>query len=97
VPLVACASLWFPLTGRRLGKIAEWVKARDGAAVIPFSVVFEAKVAAMDEAAREAYFKETGAVSMVPKIIKTGYSTLHLVRFFTAGADEVRAWTIHVR
>ena len=33
---------------------------------------------------------------MLPRIIKTGYKTLDLVYFFTAGEDEVRAWTIKV-
>ena len=28
------------------------------------------------------------------RIIKTGYKTLDLIYFFTAGEDEVRAWTI---
>ena len=31
---------------------------------------------------------------MVPKIIKGGYHALDLIYFFTAGHDEVRAWTI---
>lgn len=30
------------------------------------------------------------------KIIKTGYAALQLEYFFTAGPDEVRAWTIRV-
>lgn len=32
--------------------------------------------------------------SMLPKIITTGYQALNLVYFFTAGPDEVRAWTL---
>ena len=40
----------------------------------------------------EAYnIKEDGLAS----IIRTGYSTLGLTSYFTAGPDEVRAWTIH--
>ena len=31
---------------------------------------------------------------MLQRIIKTGYKALDLVYFFTAGEDEVRAWTI---
>jgi len=31
---------------------------------------------------------------MMNKIIRTGYKTLDLIYFFTAGEDEVRAWTI---
>ena len=29
------------------------------------------------------------------RIIRTGYDTLGLCSYFTAGPDEVRAWTIH--
>merc|ERR1712050_245210 len=32
--------------------------------------------------------------SILPKIIKSGFSALQLQYFFTAGKDEVKAWTI---
>lgn len=35
--------------------------------------------------------------SALSKIIKAGYAALQLEYFFTAGPDEVRAWTIRVR
>lgn len=35
--------------------------------------------------------------SVLTKIIKTGYAALQLEYFFTAGPDEVRAWTVRVR
>jgi ribosome-binding ATPase YchF (GTP1/OBG family) len=31
----------------------------------------------------------TMCCSMIPKIIKTGFSAIHLIYFFTAGPDEV--------
>lgn len=34
--------------------------------------------------------------SVLTKIIKSGYAALQLEYFFTAGPDEVRAWTIRV-
>ena len=34
--------------------------------------------------------------SAIPKVIKAGYAHLNLKYFFTAGPDEVRAWTIMV-
>lgn len=37
------------------------------------------------------------AVSVLTKIIKAGYAALQLEYFFTAGPDEVRAWTTRVR
>ena len=36
-------------------------------------------------------------VSVLTKIIKSGYAALQLEYFFTAGPDEVRAWNIRVR
>lgn len=35
-------------------------------------------------------------LSVLTKIIKTGYAALQLEYFFTAGPDEVRAWTVRV-
>lgn len=35
-------------------------------------------------------------ISILEKVIKTGYKALQLEYFFTAGKDEVRAWTIQV-
>lgn len=35
-----------------------------------------------------------GTKSMIPRLIKLGYKTLNLVHYFTAGPDEVRAWTV---
>ena len=35
--------------------------------------------------------------SVLEKVIKTGYKALQLEYFFTAGKDEVRAWTIQVK
>lgn len=37
------------------------------------------------------------STSSLSKIIKAGYAALQLEYFFTAGPDEVRAWTIRVR
>lgn len=37
------------------------------------------------------------STSALSKIIKAGYAVLQLEYFFTAGPDEVRAWTIRVR
>merc|ERR1719273_2209611 len=62
--------------------------------VIPFSGAFEAKLMDMDEEAAKAYLEETKCTSVLDKIIVQGYKGLNLQYFFTAGADEVKAWTI---
>jgi obg-like ATPase 1 len=78
-----------------LAKIKEWVDKNDpGAMIIPFSGVFETKILDMDDDAKAAYFKEQNATSALDKIIVQGYKALQLIYFFTAGHDEVKAWTI---
>lgn len=47
-----------------------------------------------DDAERKAYCEEQKCHSVLDKIITTGYKALQLEYFFTAGPDEVRAWTI---
>merc|ERR1719410_2057034 len=48
----------------------------------------------MDEDSRKAYEEETKCSSSLNKIIVQGYKALQLIYFFTAGPDEVKAWTI---
>lgn len=77
-------------------KIKEWVDKNDpGASIIPFSGAFEFKLIEFElDAERKAYIEETKCDSVLDKIIVTGYKALQLEYFFTAGPDEVRAWTI---
>uniref|UniRef100_A0A1A8LTB2 Obg-like ATPase 1 n=1 Tax=Nothobranchius pienaari TaxID=704102 RepID=A0A1A8LTB2_9TELE len=78
-----------------LAKIKEWVDAHDpGALVIPLSGALELKLVDMEEEDRNKYCEEQKTQSVLTKIIKTGYAALQLEYFFTAGPDEVRAWTI---
>lgn len=82
------ANKWLPV-------LADWLKAKGtGEKMIPFSCEFEAKLADMDPADRGKYCETVGAKSALPRIIRTGYHALNLIHFFTAGDDEVRAWTI---
>ncbi|KAK1121925.1 hypothetical protein K0M31_009776 [Melipona bicolor] len=76
-------------------KIKEWVDKNDpGAVLIPFSGVFENKLLDMDDAERAKYLEENKVTSALDKIIVQGYKALQLQYFFTAGHDEVKAWTI---
>ena len=59
--------------------------------IIPFSGALESALVDMPEDAQEAHCKELGAASALPKIIKTGFTALNLIYFFTAGPDEVRS------
>merc|ERR1719403_147930 len=78
-----------------LVKIKQWIDENDpGAQLIPFSAAFELK--AFDDVPEEfaKHFEENKVQTILPKIIKAGFSILQLQYFFTAGADEVKAWTI---
>ncbi|XP_054709941.1 obg-like ATPase 1 [Uloborus diversus] len=78
-----------------LPKIKEWVDKNDPrAAIIPFSGAFELKISEMEAEEKNKYLTEVGANSNLEKIIVTGYKSLQLSYFFTAGKDEVKAWTI---
>ncbi|KAJ2137254.1 hypothetical protein IW139_003953 [Coemansia sp. RSA 353] len=75
--------------------IKKWIDENNpGDKLIPFSGVFESNLAALPDAAqRKAYTEEMKVESAFPKIITTGYDSLNLMHFFTAGEKEVRAWT----
>ncbi|XP_043269732.1 obg-like ATPase 1 [Venturia canescens] len=76
-------------------KIKEWVDKNDpGASLIPFSGAFENKVIDMEPPEAARYFEEHKVASALDRIIVQGYKSLQLQYFFTAGADEVKAWTI---
>jgi obg-like ATPase 1 len=66
-----------------------------GESIIPYSAEFEAKFAEIEEpAAKQALLDEHKVRTQLPKIVTTGYHLLRLIHFFTAGADEVKCWTI---
>lgn len=65
-------------------KIKEWVDKKCPGIIIPFSVEYEQ---ALEK-------KQVEGVSIMDKIIKTGYNVLNLIHFFTSGEDEVKCWTI---
>jgi len=78
-----------------LPKIKEYVDKNDpGAMIIPISGAFEQKVMEMEEDERKAYQEENKCFSSLQKVIVQGYKALQLCYFFTAGPDEVKAWTI---
>lgn len=64
--------------------------------MIPFSGAFEGKIAEMDVDPRKAFLEENKTNSTLEKIIIQGYKVLQLMYFFTAGHDEVKAWSIQV-
>lgn len=80
-----------------LAKIKAWIDANSpGDSMIPFSCSLENRLSCLQAEAKTRALGELGEAvqSALPKIITSGYQCLQLQYFFTAGADEVRAWTI---
>jgi GTP-binding protein YchF len=68
----------------------------EGAEVVLISAAIEAQIAELEsEADRQEFIKEYGlSESGLSKLIRASYSLLNLITYFTAGIQEVRAWTI---
>ncbi|KAI5481346.1 GTP binding protein [Pseudohyphozyma bogoriensis] len=80
-----------------LPKIKAWIDENNpGDLLIPFSVALEERLATefADDAAREEELKTLNTAGALGKITTAGYASLHLIRYFTCGPQEVRAWTI---
>ena len=69
----------------------------ENAEILVISARTESEIAEMDSYEdRQMFLEEMGlAESGVVRLIQSAYHLLGLQTFFTAGADECRAWTIH--
>ena len=66
------------------------------AEVVLFSAKLEAELAALTEAERAEFLEHAGVKeSGLDRLIHAGYHLLGLGTYFTAGEQEVRAWTFH--
>lgn len=82
---------------RWLPKVKAWIDQHSaGDPLIAFSGALEARLAPLPLAERSAELAQLGenVQSAMNKIVLAGYSALQLQYYFTAGEDEVRAWTI---
>jgi len=78
-----------------LPKIKAWIDTNNpGDPLIPFSVALEERLAPLSAEEKAEEEKNIGATSALGKITHAGYTSLELIRYFTCGPDEVRAWTI---
>jgi len=76
-------------------KIHEWIqKNSPGDVMIPYSGALESMLVEMPEDEGKAYLDEIKTTSALPKIVKTGFASINLIYFFTAGPDEVKCWQI---
>jgi len=62
---------------------------------IPISVKIEAEIASLEEEDALMFMEELGlADSGLNVVIKTAYTMLDLITYFTSGVQETRAWTV---
>ncbi len=77
-----------------VAKLEESVKDED-AEVIVISASIESQIAELDTEERAMFLEEYGLKeSGLNKLIRVSYRILNLITYFTAGEQEVRAWTI---
>lgn len=73
-------------------KLAE----KRGVPVVVISAAIEAEIMQLPEEDRAEFIESLGLDEPgLHKVIRTGYETLDLITYFTAGDPEVHAWTIH--
>jgi len=85
------------LTGNRYSEILVKAAHEEGAEVIVMNNSIEAQISEMETAEDKALFLgEYGLTEPgLNRLISAAYHLLNLITYFTAGVQEVRAWTIH--
>lgn len=69
---------------------------RENAPVVALCAAMESEIADLDEADKAEFLQEMGLEEPgLNRLIRAGYDLLGLQTYFTAGVQEVRAWTIH--
>jgi hypothetical protein len=69
--------------------------AKTSAPVVKVSARMEEEMAALSDEERQEFLESYGVESSgLDQVIRTGYSMLGLISYFTVGPKEVRAWTI---
>ena len=75
--------------------IVRTIAEAEGAIVVPICNKLEAEIAELDEAEKAEFLEDLGMQEAgLNRVIRAGYELLGLHTYFTAGVQEVRAWTI---
>ncbi|MDP6692233.1 MAG: redox-regulated ATPase YchF [Alphaproteobacteria bacterium] len=83
-------------SGNEYSRQVEEMAARQKAGVVVISANIEAELAQLDDGEeKSAFLEDLGlAEAGLDRVIRAGYELLGLLTYFTAGPEEVRAWTI---
>ncbi|MGJ8513745.1 Ribosome-binding ATPase YchF [Carnimonas sp. R-84981] len=78
--------------------IVNAIAAEEGAGVVAVCNKLEAEIAELDDGEEKDMFLEEMGMSEpgLDRVIRAGYQLLGLETYFTAGVQEVRAWTVRV-
>jgi len=84
-------------TGNKFSDALKKAAEAEGAKMIVMNNSIEQQIAELENAEDKAMFMEEYKMKepALNKLIRTTYSLLSLQTYFTAGVQEVRAWTIH--
>ena len=83
------------ITGNDYVKSLQEAVKNENSEVIVISAAIESQIAELDPEERMLFLEEYGLKeSGLNKLIRASYSLLDLITYFTAGVQEVRAWTI---
>ncbi|GAA4465621.1 redox-regulated ATPase YchF [Nemorincola caseinilytica] len=85
------------LTGNRYSEALTKAAEAEGAQVIVMNNSIEAQISELEtKEDKEMFLSEYGLTEPgLDRLIRSTYTLLNLITYFTAGVQEVRAWTIH--
>ena len=79
-----------------LDQVREYAQG-ENAVVVPVCAAIESEMSELDEEDRNEFLADLGIEEPgLNRVIRSGYELLELQTYFTAGVQEVRAWTIPV-
>ncbi|MBX7057142.1 MAG: redox-regulated ATPase YchF [Leptospirales bacterium] len=82
-------------SGNALTELVEQFARKEGAPVVRICGRIEEEVASLEESDARDYLASMGLEEPgLNRMIRTSYELLDLITFFTAGEEEVRAWTV---
>ena len=91
---VAETGLANPSANPLVTKVEQYARAHHGVGICVISAAVEAELIDFDEAEATEYLESLGVKdSGISQLIRGAYELLHLASYFTAGPQEVRAWT----
>jgi GTP-binding protein YchF len=78
-----------------LDQLTEFAK-KQNAPIVAISAAIESEIAEMEDADKKDFLADMGMEEPgLDRLIRAAYNLLGLQTYFTAGEQEVRAWTIH--